>query len=527
MRHTLRIIAVGICLLLVAGACRAATGQGTLVYGLTLSPSSIDPHVGASSELGIPLTSVYDPLVWLTLEGEFVPGLAERWEISEDGTSYTFYLRQDVTFHDGTPFNADAVCVNLDRIANPETRSAKARSLLGPYDACEVIDEYTARVTFTSPYAPFLSAASQVYLAIASPTALAKWGDEYQFHQVGTGPFTFKEYVPNDRITLERNPDYQWAPSFFARQGPPSLDEIEFRFFVDAATRSPALESGQVQVMGEIPPADAARLDADPDFQLIAVPVPGLSLQMYLNTERTPTDDIRVRQALLYAADRQEIVDVVFMGYSPPAYGPLTRVTWGYTDSVESMYPFDPDRARALLDDAGWVDSNGDGIRERDGQRLALQTILSSWGFVPEIGQVLKQQYEQVGIELDLQVIAAYPALVQTAAEGNYHLIPFTLSSSDPSILDSTFYSSNVEGGFNWSKVRDPELDRLLDLGIETQDAAERAGIYAQIQERIMEEALILPIRDYVNLNGASSSVEGLRFDAQGWFPWLYGVEIK
>jgi peptide/nickel transport system substrate-binding protein len=134
MRHRLRITLIGLCLLLVAGACRAAAGQGKLVYGLTLAPSSIDPHVGASSELGIPLTSVYDPLVWLTPEGEFVPGLAERWEVSQDGTSYTFYLRQGVMFHDDTPFNASAVCVNLDRIANPETRSAKARSLLGPFE---------------------------------------------------------------------------------------------------------------------------------------------------------------------------------------------------------------------------------------------------------------------------------------------------------------------------------------------------------------------------------------------------------
>lgn len=527
MRQALRTSMIALALMVVAGACRAATGRGELLYGLTLAPSSIDPHVGASSELGIPLTSVYDPLVWLTTEGEFVPGLAESWEISADGTAYTFYLRRDVTFHDDTPFNAEAVCINLERIANPETRSAKASSLLGPFERCAVVDEYAARVTFSSPYAPFLGAASQVYLAMASPAALAEWGEDYQFHQVGTGPFTFEEYVPRDRITLQRNPDYHWAPSFFAHEGPPRLDKVEFRFFVDAATRSPALESGQVHVMGEIPPVDAERLDADPEFELITVPIPGLALQFYLNTTRAPTDDIRVRQALLYAIDRQLIVDIVFLGFSPPAYGPLTRSTWSYTSSVESMYLPDPDRARTLLEEAGWVDRDGDGIRERDGERLVLEVILTSWGFVPEVGQVLEQQLEAVGVDLDTVVIAAYPTLVQTAEVGEYHLIPFTLASNDPHILRSMFHSSNIEGGFNWSKVQDAELDRLLDTGMRTVERAERAAIYAEAQERIMEQALILPIRDYVNLNGASAAVEGLRFDAQGWFPWLYDVEIE
>lgn len=527
MRQALRTTLLVLSLALIACARRAGTGKGELLYGLTLAPSSIDPHVGASSELGIPLTSVYDPLVWLTPQGEFVPGLADRWETSADGTVYTLYLRSDVTFHDDTPFNAEAVCVNLERIADPETRSAKARSLLGPFESCEVVDEYTARIVFAGPYAPFLGAASQVYLAIASPAALAQWGEDYQFHQVGTGPFTFQEYIPRDRVTLQRNPDYEWAPSFFAHQGPPSLDGIQFSFFVDAATRSPALESGQVHVMGEIPPVDATPLRDDSQFEIITVPVPGLSLQFYLNTARAPTDDLRVRQALLYAVDRQLIVDIVFLGFSPPAYGPLTRSTWAYTSSVETRYLPDPDRARALLEEGGWVDGDGDGIRERDGQRLVLDVILTSWGFVPEVGQVLEQQLEAVGVDLNTQLIAAYPTLVETAAAGEYHMIPFTLSSNDPHILRSVFHSSNVEGGFSWSKMQDAELDRLLDTGMRTMDREERAAIYAQAQERIMQLALIVPIRDYVNLNGASATVEGLRFDAQGWFPWLYDVEIK
>ena len=140
-----------------------------MIYGLTLAPSGIDPHVNASSELGIPLTGVYDTLVWQDLNGEFVPGLAKSWEVSDDGLTYTFHLRDDIVFHDGTPFNAQAVKFNLDRIADPATKSQKAIFMLGPYESTEIVDDYTVKVQFKKPYAPFLDSASQVYLGMASP----------------------------------------------------------------------------------------------------------------------------------------------------------------------------------------------------------------------------------------------------------------------------------------------------------------------------------------------------------------------
>jgi peptide/nickel transport system substrate-binding protein len=277
--------------------------------------------------------------------------------------------------------------------------------------------------------------------------------------------------------------------------------------------------------MGEIPPVDAARLEQDVKFAVLKVPVPGQPLQMYLNVVKPPLDDVRVRQALIYATDRQAIVDTVFMGYSPIAYGPLCRSTWGYDSSVERLYPFDLDKAQELLEQAGWRDTDGDGIRDKDGQSLALETVLMSWGFVPEVGQMLQQQYLRVGVQLKTQLLA-YPAALQVASEGKHHLIPFTFSGSDPGILRSAFHSANADGGFNWSKIRDPQLDAWLDQGRPSLDTDERAAIYGQIQQSIMEQALIIPIRDYVNLNGVSARVQGLRFDAQGWFPWLYDVKL-
>lgn len=516
-----RVLLLGIIVFLLLAGCAPRPG-GRIVYGLTLAPSGIDPHVNASSELGIPLTSVYDTLVYQDPEtGEFVPGLAERWEVSDDGTVYTFYLKKGVKFHDGTPFNAEAVRFNLDRITSPDLASQKARFMLGPYERTEVVDEYTVRIVLSEPFAPLLDSLSQVYLAMASPTAVEKWGDEYQLHQVGTGPFVFVEYVPGDHLLLRRNPDYSWGPPVYQHKTA-QLDEVEFRFFTDPATRSPALETGEADVMGEIPPQDVARLEASPDFRVEAVALPGASLMMFMNTGRAPLDDIRVRQALLYGTDRAAIVSTIFKDTSPVAYGPLTAVTFGYDPTVQQYYPHDPERAAALLDEAGWVDTDGDGIRDRDGEPLVLDMVLMSWGYMPEIGQLLAAQWADLGVGVESRVVS-YPEALEIAGNGGHHLIPFTLSGSDPDILRKFFHS---QAFFNWSKVEDAELDGWLEEGARVSDKDQRVELYSQVQHRVMEEALVVPIRDYVNLNGVSERVQGLRFDGRGWFPWLIDVTL-
>jgi peptide/nickel transport system substrate-binding protein len=494
-----------------------------IVYGLTLAPSGIDPHVNASSELGIPLTSVYDTLVYQDPEtGEFVPGLAERWEVSGDGLTYTFYLRQDVTFHDGTPFNADAVRFNVERITSADLASQKARFMLGPYGRTEVVDECTVRIHLSEPFAPLLDALSQVYLGMVSPAAVERWGDEYQLHQVGTGPFTFFEYVPGDHLLLRRNPDYGWGPSVYEAETA-QVSEVEFRFFTDSATRSPALETGEADVMGEIPPQDASRLEIDQAFRIEAVPIPGVSLMLFMNTSRPPLDDVQVRRALLYGSDRAAIVSTIFRDTSPVAHGPLAEVTFGYEPAVRDAYPYDSAQAAALLEEAGWTDSDDDGIRDRDGEPLELELYLMGWGYMPEVGQLVAAQWAGLGIGVNSQVVS-YPEALEVAGEGRHHLIPFNLSGSDPDILRKFFHS---QGGFNWAKVEDPELDAWLEEAARISDREQRVALYSRVQRRVMDQALILPVRDYVNLNGVSNRVKGLRFDAGGWFPWLIDVTLE
>jgi peptide/nickel transport system substrate-binding protein len=495
-----------------------------LVYGLTLAPSGIDPHVNASSELGIPLTSVYDTLVYLDPDtGDFIPGLAEDWDVSRDELTYTFYLREGVTFHDGTPFNAEAVRFNLDRITSPDLTSQKASFMLGPYERVEVVDEYTVRIQLSEPFAPLLDSLSQVYLGMASPTAVEKWGSDYQLHQVGSGPFIFAEYIPQDHLLLRRNPDYAWGPKIY-QHDTALVDEIEFRFFVDPATRSPALETGEVDIMGEIPPQDAARLADSADFRIEAAPIPGVSLMFFLNTTRPPLDDVKVRQALIFATDRQAVVSTIFRDTSPVAYGPLAANTFGYEPAVQDYYAHNPAQAATLLDEAGWKDTDGDGVRDKDGEPLVLDMTLMGWGYMPEVGQLLAAQWSTLGIEVNAPPPVSYPEALEIAGEGRHHLIPFNLSGSDPDILRKFFHS---QATFNWAKTNDPELDGWLEEAARLSDREQRSALYASTQRRVMDQALVIPIRDYVNLNGVSNRVQGLRFDASGWFPWLIDVTLE
>jgi peptide/nickel transport system substrate-binding protein len=504
-------------------ASSAATPRsgGVLHYGLTLPVSGIDPHINANSELGIPLSSVYDTLVAQDRDGSSHPDLAQSWTISADGLTYTFKLRQDVKFHDGTPFNAAAVVRNLQRIADPATKSQKAVFMLGPFDHAEAIDAFTVKLLMKEPSASLLDALSQVYLGMASPAALDKWGDQYQLHQVGTGPFRFVSYQQGQSLVLERNPDYAWAPDIRGRQGPAYLDRIEFRFYADPATRLPALLSNQADVMGELPNQETGQITSNPAYRLLPVAVPGQSVQFFLNTTLAPLDDVRVRQALLYGSDRAALVKAVFGPSSPVANGPLAAVTRGADPSLATLYPYDPQKAAELLAAAGWQKGT-DGILTKGGQRLALKGVLQSWGELSKIGTILQAQWKTLGIDLQLETMS-YPAALEAGRKGTVHLNPFVNSGADPDVLRPYFISSGI-GGFNWSRVNDPEMDGWLNAAAQQTDWAQRAPLYTKIQQKIMAQAWTLPIRDQVNLNASSARVQGLTYDVQGWWPVLYNT---
>jgi peptide/nickel transport system substrate-binding protein len=512
--------------LLTHATAAAQPAASRIVYGLTLLPSGFDPHINASAELGIPLRSVYDTLVYRDpTTKDFVSGLAERWEISPDGLTYTFYLRRNVRFHDGEPFNALAVAANLDRITAPETRSQKAAFLLGSFERYIVLDEYTIQLVLKSPYAPLLDSLSQVYLGIASPKALREYGNDlYQLHQVGTGPYQMVEFIPGDYILLRRNPNYRWAPPFYRTDNPAPVEEIEFRFFTDPATRAPALESGAVDIIGELPPLDALAVARRDGITLVPQPIPGMPLQFFFNTAKAPTDRLEVRRAVITATDRVAIIDSVFQQLSSVAYGPLTAVTPFYEPQIKQYYPYNREVARQTLTELGYRDNNGDGILDLNGAPLRLIVIVPTWGYVPQVAQRLQSQWRDQGIDVELRQVPNLAGLLAAVQSGDYHLVAFNDFGADPSLLNN-FYLSEARN--NFMRVSNTNLDQWLRQATQIDDPAQRQNFYTGIQGLIMDQALILPIRDYVNLNAHNDRVSGLTFDAYGWFPLLANLTFN
>ncbi len=507
-----------------AEASAAVTG-GSLVYGMSYEATQLDPHVGSSYEGATVDRAICDTLIRETADGVFHPSLATKWEISEDGLVYTFFLRNDVKFHDGTPFNAEAVKFSLDRIVDPATKSEQAVALVGPYDSTEIVDEYTVKVHLKQPFAPLMGGLAQPNVSMVSPTAAQKYGDTFGDYLVGTGPFMLKEYVRGDHITLLRNPDYNWASEIYDHEGPAYLDEIVFKFISEATVRGGTLETGETMMINEVPPEDYVRFAADSKYTTYNIIQPGTPLAIAMNTSKAPFDDLKVRQALEYGIDKQGIVDTLFAGQYALAFSPLATNTVGYWSGSEEMYPYDPDKAKALLDEAGWKDANGDGIREKDGQAFQIVWPTIKWQSMDKMAQIVQAQLKDLGIELTVNV-GAFPAMYSSANACEHNLVHTGNTDVDPNALDIVYNSANVGDGWAWTCTKDPKIDELLKSGRELTDSAARLPIYEELQKTILDQALVIPIRQFVNLTATRAEVKGLKFEPIGFAPDMYDVYI-
>lgn len=502
--------------------------SGSIVLSSNKPGVRLDPHLDVQWEVLYILSAVYETLVYQDTDGITVPGLARDWKIAEDGKSYIFHLRKDVSFHDGSPFNAAAVKFNFERISSLGPRSLKARSLLPSIKSIEILDEYSVRVDLDEPNSFFLFGLSLPYLSMVSPTAVQRWGDEYHQHQSGTGPFMFEDYLVGDRFTLVRNPEYNWAPAIYNHDGPAYLKKITWHFLAEPSTRAPALLAGDVDVAFDLLPTDAQHVMNSPQHTVSIANLTGQPAFWFLNTQRPPTDDIRVRQAILHGADMQIAVNAIKRGFNRVAHGPLSSVTPEYAGELEGMYPHDPKRAISLLQQAGWVDNDGDGIREKDGERLVVLMSMANWGQSRPFSELLYSQLKSIGIELQIEMMD-YGVQVEAGQRGRKNML--FMGGSGYSAFDALkpfFHSDNTENGFAWAKHQDAKLDRLLDDAVLlTNDATQRKEMYERAQMLIMEEALILPIYDYALLIGVNSKVKGLAWRSVGLVPTFYEMYLE
>jgi peptide/nickel transport system substrate-binding protein len=478
---------------------------GTLVVGMVSEAMSLDPGVGIDMGSATLMASIYEGLVRFkdgTLDVE--PALATSWEVSDDALEYTFHLRQDVLFHDGTPFNAEAVKFHFERTLDENHPYyftgpfPEQTFFFGALDHVEVVDDYTVKMVLAEPYGPFLGNLTAMTGGIASPTAIKEWEAEFGRHPVGTGPFKFVSWEPTQRIVLERNDDY-WG-------GAPYLDGVVFRPITEAQVRYTELAAGAVDLIMDLPPDNIGDVESSPELQLLQQDTPHV-WWLTLNTHLAPLDDVRVRQAVNYAVNKVAIVHDVLAGTGRVATQPIPpALSWAYSDEVQG-YPYDPDKAMDLLKEAGydpgvelvfWVPESGSGMQSPKAMAEAISADLAAVGIttrmeVMEWGTYVDEYYNGLGDRAHM-------------AEMSWNLM-----NGDPDLVMNMCFPSQFcpPNGWNAGCYQNEEVDDLVSLAAQSADREERARLYDQATRIIVEEAPWLFVDNMLQTAAATADLNG------------------
>lgn len=484
----------------------AQTPPGVLVVGQVAEPQSLDPHaVTAVNDFRI-LVNIYEGLVRYapgTLEVE--PALAETWEISEDGTVYTFTLRDGVSFHDGSPLDAEAVVFNFERMLNEDhpyhgTGPFPLSFFFSSIETVEAVDARTVRFTLSAPYAPFLSNLAYPTGLIVSPAAVMQHGGDFGRNPAGTGPFRFGEWRSNEAVVITRNDAY-WA------EDGAELEAVIFRPITDSNTRVAEMLAGGIDLMVEVPPVALSQFQGG-GFSVVEQAGPHVWF-LILNLREGPFTDQRVRQAANYAIDKRALVEDILEGTAEIAAGPIPPAfAWAYDDSLEP-YPFDPDRARALLAEAGqenpsvtfYVTEGGSGMLDPVAMGTAIQADLAAVGF-----DVTIETYEW----------NTFLGQVNPGLEGKADMAEMAWMTNDPDTLPFLALRTDAwpeAGGFNSGYYSNPEVDALLEAARVATDQDERARLYVEMQRIVQQDAPWVFVANWKQNAVTSAAVENFTLE--------------
>ncbi|MDC3413789.1 ABC transporter substrate-binding protein [Aquibacillus sp. 3ASR75-11] len=476
-------------------------GEGTsdtstadiIKVGLDVDAGSMDPRLAKDTSAARVEELVYDGLVRLNANLEPEPALATEWE-NPDETTWIFTLREDVTFQDGEPFTAEDVKYTFDTILDPDFQ-APYLSLYEPIKSVEVIDETHVKFNLKEPYAPLLS-----YLDIGIvPKHIAEKGDVLSSEPVGTGPYKMVNWEKNNQINFEANEDY-WG-------GTPKTPKITYFIIPDNTTRVAALESGDVDfVHSPLSPQDISRIEKNDEFKVEKTQALGFTYLNY-NMKNEILSDVKIRQALSHLVNKNVISEEIYQGMDSPGKSPLIPASWAYTDNVPE-FEYDPDKALELFAEAGWEDTDGDGILDKDGKKLSL--TLSTHSEDPnriQIVEYLQNEFTQVGVETEV-LTNEWPTFSTSLMEGNFDigLVGWLNLVGPDRAMYNQFYS---DSGSNYGKYSNARVDELLEKGRRVSDQAERTKIYQEAAKIVTEEVAydVLLYQGYIamydkNLNG-------------------------
>jgi peptide/nickel transport system substrate-binding protein len=485
------------------GPTVAQTPPNVLVVGQIAEPKSLDPHtVTATNDFRI-LVNIYDGLVQFkdgTLEVE--PALAESWEVSEDAKTYRFKLREGVKFHDGSDFDAEAVKFNFDRMLKEdhpfyETGPFPLSFNFASVEAVNVIDPLTVEFKLNEAFAPFLSNLAYPTGLIVSPASVEQHGKEYGRNPSGTGPFKFTEWQSNQRVVIERNADY-WGEAA-------GLEAVVFRPITDANTRVAEMMAGGIDVMVEVPPDNLATFKQDAGFAVAEQAGPHVWFGI-LNTKGGPFADKRVRQAANYAVNKETLVNDVLQGTATVSAGPIPPA-FNWVESSVQPYAYDPDKAKALLAEAGvekpqvtfYVTEGGSGMLDPVTMGAAIQADLQAVGFDVKI-----ETYEW----------NTFLGRVNQGLEGQADMAEMAWMTNDPDTVPYLTLRSDAmpdKGGFNSGYYSNPEVDDLLEKARMSTDQVERGKLYAQVQEIVHDDAPWLFVANWKQNAVTTAAVQGFK----------------
>ncbi|KAF0820491.1 MULTISPECIES: ABC transporter substrate-binding protein [unclassified Cytobacillus] len=455
---------------------------GTLVFGRGGDSTSLDPAITTEGESFKVTKNIYETLIEFgEQDTEIQPGLATEWESSEDGLKHTLKLREGVKFHDGTDFNAEAVVFNFERWkAGSAEQFYYYNSQFGDkISEVKAVDDYTVEFTLNKPIAPFFKNLAMSPFGIASPAAIEKHGDKFIHNPVGTGPFVFKEYKANDRITLVKNEDY-WD------EGLPKLDQVIFRVIPENSARLNALATGEVDLIDGVNFSDVGQIEGNPDLQTFERPSLNVAY-LGLTSTRGPLKDKKVRQALNYAVDKQALIDAFYAGAAEPAKNPMPSVVAGYNDDVKD-YEYDPEKAKELLKEAGY----------EDGFEMELWAMPVPRPYMPDgqkVAEALQANFDAIGVKAKI-VTYEWGTYLDKAKNGeaDTFLLGWTGDNGDADNFLYVLLDQDSIGSNNYSYYQNPEVHELLVKAQASPDQEERDKLYKEAQLLIKEDAPWIPL---------------------------------
>ena len=511
-----------LCLFLIgAGQAQQDTAEpvqgGTLIFAIGGDPQTLNPAITTNVEALAVSCKMFNGLVWLNRDFEAQPELAESWEISEDGLTYTFHLRDDVVWHDGTPFTASDVEYTFEQVlAEYHPRSGRAFESVTDVSTP---DGYTVVVQFEEPYAPFLQQMTCQEGAIL-PRHLFEGTDPVNNplafdNPVGTGPFKFVEWIRGDRVVMERNEDY-------FREGQPYLDQMIAQVMPDPTSRVLGMLSGQVDYIQSffLPKEEVARLEADPNVQIMRdTDLPGNYL-MFLNVENGPLQEKGVRQALLMGLNREQILEQAFFGLGSPGESAVHRaISWASNPDVSysEMYTYDPERANQMLDELGYP-RGGDGTRFQ--MRLLYNPAQAGFN---AMAQIIRDNWRQIGVDVVLEPFENQVVTDRAFNQRDFDalIIGYT-TAGDPAIGISRQYVSTEPGQpfTNPTNYSNPEVDRLFAEAASTPFLNERQELYYEVQEILAEDLPVYNLMDRTEVDAAAAGLRGLWESSQPYDLW-------